>query len=472
MDISQICYTAELAQQHPLLRQAIDCTSQRGSPTLNSMSVPTTVRPTLLALVEEHVTSLIRDALTVQRHCKRARLNHDGAYKQRLHAADINMALQLQGSEKLYGVIQLFPQNPTSDANAPPGSSTLTADPQQMVLLTDVLKEEMPPAPTEVVMKQHWLAIDGVQPDIPENPESFIGAATTGGVAADIATITESSEVTLRVHQLQAGLLSEELKLYFLRGVATLERGSASQDDRNEQDAVLANLARDAGLQELVPFFVRYAQHAIYEHLTINTDHCKIMVRLIRSLLHNPTLHLELHLHELLPALMTCVVAQTLGSEVGTSGGDLYHWSLRHEAATALYECCALFGTEYATLKSRVLRALCQALGDVSLPSRYGGTVAITYFGCRAIDAFLLPTVLDNWLAWESDLESTTLPPELEMEIIMCQQAVLTGIGTFLRGTDSAEKHVRLAETGLDEVFADRMMILSGEETEYAMCFV
>lgn len=413
------------------------------------MSVPAAARPTLLSLVEEHVTALIRDAMTVQRHCKRARLNQDGAFKQRLHAADINLALQLQGSEKLYGMHQLQQQYNQSANNN---------NPQQKVLLADVLKEDMPAAPSEVIMKQHWLAVDGVQSDIPENPESV--------ALPEVPETNASSEVTLRVHQLQAGLLSEELKLYFLRVVATLERGGATQQDRNQQDALLSNLEHDAGLQELVPFLVRYAQHAIYEHVTLNTDHCTTIVRLVRALLHNPTLHLELHLHELLPALMTCVVAQTLGF-----AGDWHHWRLRQEAATALSECCTLFGAEYATLKSRVLRALCQAL-DGSLSSRYGGMVAITLFGGRAIDAFLLPTVLDSWTAWEDELETPNLAVELEMEIHMCQQAVLTGISTYLRGTDVTEKSARLRNMDLEDVLADRMVILSGDETEYNMCFV
>jgi hypothetical protein len=37
--------------------------------------VPLSVRPKLLQYVEEHITSLIQDAVSIQRHTKRARLN-------------------------------------------------------------------------------------------------------------------------------------------------------------------------------------------------------------------------------------------------------------------------------------------------------------------------------------------------------------------------------------------------------------
>jgi transcription initiation factor TFIID subunit 6 len=459
------------------------------------MSIPPSVRPTLVQLVEEHITSLIRDAVTIQRHCKRARLNHvptdstntslhntnagnsntaNNYFKTRLHAADINLALQLQGGEKLYGNVN--PMN-TPDSQQQPHTK---------VMLSDLLKEEVPPPPEEVSMEQHWLVVDGIPTDTvgaTQNPDvTTIGPAdhttTTGPghVVGALDPTYESSEVILRVHQLQSGLLSEELKLYFLRVVTTIERGSVTQFDRDQQDMVLHQLEYDDGLQELVPFLVRYAQHAIYEHVATNTDHCVTIMRMIRALLTNPTLHLELHLHELLPALMTCIVAQSLGEgNTGTYALKYYnnHWNLRQEASTTLFMCCALFGNEYATLKSRILRALCQALDAGSLPSRYGGTVAITLFGSRTIDSFLLPLLVDCWDAWEEELGKTNINQQLEVEIVMCQQALLTAICAYLHDTTLDEKAERLLDLDLDEILGgDRMMIFSGDETKYNMCFV
>jgi transcription initiation factor TFIID subunit 6 len=446
------------------------------------MSIPQSARPTLLQLVEEHVTTLIRDAVTIQRHCKRARWNPPmhptpgvdpsapaagNFFKTRLHAADINLALQLQGSEKLYGTV--YPMFGASSG----------VDPQSKVLLSDVLREDVPPPPEEVSMRQHWLVVDGKPTDMGgQNQDvalgsNFIAASRPERPPVGALDPTyESSEVILRVHQLQSGLLSEELKLYFLRVVTTIERGSATQYDRNQQDLVLHQLEYDDGLQELVPFLVRYAQHSIYEQLAVNTEHSVTIVRLIRALLSNSTLHLELHLHELLPALMTCIVAQSLGDGVATPSNSS-HWNLRQEAATTLAVGCSLFGTEYATLKSRILRALCQALDAGSLPSRYGGIVAITLFGSRAIDAFLLPLLADCWEVWEEELDKFTLSKNTELNIGMCQQALLTGMSFYLRSTAMEEKAERLMDLKIDDILGgDRMVILSGEENEFNMCFV
>ena len=83
------------------------------------MALQPNARPAFVALVEEHLQALVRNAVTVQRHCKRARLTTTATTSStvsggvvtaavvataRLHASDVNLALQLQGSEKLYGV--------------------------------------------------------------------------------------------------------------------------------------------------------------------------------------------------------------------------------------------------------------------------------------------------------------------------------------------------------------------------------
>lgn len=85
------------------------------------------------------------------------------------------------------------------------------------------------------------------------------------------------------------------------------------------------------------------------------------------------------------------------------------------------------FGEEYATLKARVLRTLCDATSpDKSLTTQYGGIVAIALFGSKAIDAFLLPVVPEFWQKWDEALATAT-DVEQRTELLMCQEAVLVG---------------------------------------------
>ena len=87
--------------------------------------------------------------------------------------------------------------------------------------------------------------------------------------------------------------------------------------------------------------------------------------------------------------------------------------------------CKNRFGEEYSTLKARVLRTLCDATSpDRALTTQYGGIVAISMFGSKAIDAFLLPVVPSYWQGWDKELATAT-EADHRNELLMCQQAVL-----------------------------------------------
>lgn len=279
----------------------------------------TTAKSALSSLVEEHLRLLIREAISVQRHAKRARFHltteNDGVLRKRLHAEDINLALQWRGSEKLYATGTVVPT--MEDSN------------RKVDLNAYITSEMQVKPPSEVGLTMHWLAVDGNQPNIPQNPPQ------QGAIVHRIIDDDVNPE-GIRVRQLLPRLLSEELQLYFTRITTAVEQGGMSPEDRHSQDNAFVKVAHDTGLQELVPFFVRYISKNLYESLGA-PDHCRMLIRLTRSLLLNPHLHLELHLHQLLPALVTCVVAKKLAKNRVDN-----HWTLRQEAATTLWQACNL----------------------------------------------------------------------------------------------------------------------------------
>jgi transcription initiation factor TFIID subunit 6 len=282
------------------------------------MSIPNVqgaARSTLCSLTEQHIAQLVREAVQVQRHCKRSRIilpsedvnkagsiaaakdnknNSMGALKQRLHADDINMALQWRGSEKIYatGTVGLH-----KSSIAKRGEDT-------KIVLKDYLNSEMDlKPPNEIGLTVHWLAVDGVQPDIPQNPVS--NKNKRKAIVHRIEDIDEeefgdgTTGEGVQVTQLLPRLLSEELQLYFSRISSAMERGGKTPVERQQQDASLLSLARDPGLQELVPFLVNYVTKNLYKYVG-NPEHCRTLVRMAHSLLVNPHLHLELYVRDLL----------------------------------------------------------------------------------------------------------------------------------------------------------------------------
>ena len=135
--------------------------------------------------------------------------------------------------------------------------------------------------------------------------------------------------------------------------------------------------------------------------------------------------------------------------------------------------CLNRFGDNYATLKARVLKTLCDAAGpDKCLPTQYGGFVAISLFGPKAINAFLLPLAMQYWKTWETTLDATkNLGQRVELQ--MCQQAVLDALGVFLSMEEGEMSDNPLTKwEALEETFGDRLVMLSREETEYAHCII
>lgn len=410
----------------------------------------------LATLVKDHLTSLVREAICVQRHAKRARYHQtsqdDGVIRQRIHAEDVNLALQWRGSDVLYATGTVVPT---------------TNDSKKKVDLNAYLKSEMQDVPpSEIGVTMHWLAVDGIQPYIPQNPSQADSIVHRVEDDHEVLSQYQERQQGVMVRQLLPRLLSEELQLYFTRITLALEKGGASAADRQQQDDALARVARDSGLQELVPFFVQYLAKQLHLHVG-HPEHCRTLIRLARSLLINPYVHLELHLHQLMPPIMTNVVAKNLST---LPEGN--HWALRIEAAQALCQACDLFGDKYASLKATVLKKLFEAIGDDRpLPTIYGGLVAIAFFGPKAVDAFVVPLAIRYWNEWAASLDKTT-SFLARFEIQQCQQAILTALGVFLQGASLGDKVERVSFEELEEALGDQLIPLQNDQDQYSMCFI
>ena len=220
------------------------------------------------SLLSQHLTSMLHDAVRLQRQCKR----------QKLSTVDLHLALRARYPHPQVSGMSLIPSftgtkhNPRKDRS---------------VDLNSYLQSEMKVScPNEPGLLVHWLSVDGVQPMIPMNV-----ASTTLGRNDNNLSGCEVVEVK----QLLPQLLSVELHMYFRKVTLSIEefqqQGNASL---NQLTLSLNSVRNDTGIQELVPFFIKFIVNQIYQNLD-EVENLRILLRLADALITNPSLHLELH---------------------------------------------------------------------------------------------------------------------------------------------------------------------------------
>lgn len=115
-------------------------------------------------------------------------------------------------------------------------------------------------------MAAHWLAVEGVQPSIPQNPTSNearnLELLPKGPNANPALAAMNGADNTTTKPQVKH-ILSKELQLYF-------EKVCASVLDETQPEyrtAGLASLKEDPGLHQLVPYFVQFVAEKVTHSL-------------------------------------------------------------------------------------------------------------------------------------------------------------------------------------------------------------
>ena len=351
---------------------------------------------------------------------------------------DINAALRIRMCEPLYG----FPSNmPAQEFVKVKGTTDLFYTYDEELDVNKLLSEPLPPPSIAINVVPHWLAIDGVQPLIPENPsldshiyyqqqtkereETLTKAkakkpTVTGPPPHPSTTEGEKGEEEKKEgkgqqqqQQKEQGkfapvvqhVLSRELQVYFDRITALLRGGGgANGEEQGLLNAAIGSLQTDAGLANLIPYFAKFISMEVQTNLR-NLRKLLAMMRAIEALVQNPTANLELYLHQLMPSVLTCIVAKRLSENLEKDN----HWQLRVLASKTVAEICERYGEEYATLQPRVTATLQKGLKATQspLPTIFGALVGLSSLGPRVIESVVCPE-LDRIVQRAEDILSNT----------------------------------------------------------------
>lgn len=325
--------------------------------------------------VEYRVHEVIQEAAKFMRHSKRTTLS----------TQDISLALRTLNVEPMYGY-HASRKLDFREAVLGTGQSLWYADDEE-VDFEKIINAPLPKIPREVSFTAHWLAIEGIQPTIPQNPsgaevsnEQEPKGATTG---TSIAALGNQENVDVK--PLIKHVLSKELLLYFERVTAALA------DDTNEglRGAALGSLRQDPGLHQLLPYFVDYITEKVTHNLK-SISVLETMLNLAHALLGNQTIFIDPYIHSLIPPLLTCLVAKKIGPPNSPE-----HYRIRELAADLIEIICRNFAQVYHTLKPRLTRTLLKAFLDNTkpLPTHYGSITGLKGMGPEVVRVLVLPNI-------------------------------------------------------------------------------
>ena len=253
--------------------------------------------------------------------------------------------------------------------------------------------------------KAHWLAVEGVQPSIPQNPSTAEQRHDLlhKGAGANANTAALSGNDNISVKPLVKHVISKELQLYFDSITGAL------LDSSNEQYriAALASLRTDPGLHQLVPYFVQFVADKV-THSIKSLFVLHHMMQLLAALLDNPSLYMAPYVAPLVPAVLTCLVGKHLGSP--STDGPLAHFDLRDFSGSLLVSIAKKYGRSSATLCPRIARACFKDFLDSHKPfgTHYGavlglkgisgtaGTRTLILPNLKAYDEVLRPGMADE----------------------------------------------------------------------------
>lgn len=338
------------------------------------------------------VRQLVQDSQKFMYHGKRARLVAD----------DVDHALRMTGQEPLYG-FQATEHIPFRFASG--GGRDLHFTEDRELDLAELVAAAVPKIPVSPAIRAHWLAIDGVQPSIPENPppqskdqlvaDSVDPAAKLKGENARdnklgmvLGQLAKMKTVeTVNVKQLASHELSVEQQLYYKE----ITEACVGSDEARRAEA-LQSLACDPGLHQMLPRLCTFIAEGVRVNVVQHNLAILIyLMRMVKSLLENQTLYLEKYLHELIPAVGTCIVSRQLCTRPDHDN----HWALRDFASRMMAAICKNFHSSTNNVQTRVTKMFSDALCSERAPlvSYYGAIAGLQELGPEVIKVFVLPHI-------------------------------------------------------------------------------
>lgn len=278
--------------------------------------------------------------------------------RSKLSIDDINYALVSRNVDPLFGY---DPQESLVFRGLP---SNIYYVPDEEIDLEEYLDRPLPKIPLKPSIQSHWLAIEGVQPQIPYNP---ILLEKPTAKKDTLGTYQEETELKSQ----NKHMLTKELSMYFDKIIQAME---------SDEEMAISCLYNESGIQQLVPYFVHHFNEQIVKNIG-NKDKLKTVAMMYYSLLRNKYIFIDPYLHQILPSLLTCVVGKSVDEDV------------RKIAAEVVKYVFDNFSSAYKTLAPRIVNTLSKAWLDAekSEATQYGALFCLSILSKHVVETVVKP---------------------------------------------------------------------------------
>lgn len=341
---------------------------------------------TLSQDIEYRIGQVIVEALRFMRAANRTTLT----------VQDISLAMKVLDVEPLYGYDSTRPLR-YGEASLGPGQPLFYIEDEE-VDFEKIINAPLPKVPRDMTFTAHWLAIEGVQPAIPQNPTS---AETSSkellpkgpGANPALAALAGNDNVSFR--PAVKHVISKELILYFDKIQAAILDEDPDEEKMRFRAAALESVRSDPGLHQLLPYFVTFITNQVTHRLD-DTFVLRQMMELAEAIISNPHMFLEPYASALSVPVLTCLMSRRLGGAEDEMDSLVEQYKLREFSASLLGTIAKKYSRGNSLLRPKLTRTCLKYLLDPTKPPAvlFGAVKGLAEVGGpEAVRVLLVPNL-------------------------------------------------------------------------------